>query len=90
MFTACDNTFETPKNSFYKPQLKYFLDIIKIFLDIWDPRTTKKKKSENFTYGMLGIKIKKGCVEFISEGIFGKYSKMKILVLTFFFKSSKF
>ena len=26
----------------------------------------------------------KGCVEFISEGIFGKKSKMKVLVLTFF------
>ena len=33
------------------------------------------------TYGVLGIKI--GCVEFISEGIFRKCLKMKILVLTF-------
>jgi len=37
-----------------------------------------------FTYEVLGTKIgKKGCVEFIYEGNFGKYSKMKILVLTF-------
>ena len=36
-----------------------------------------KNKSENFgTYGVSGIKIgEKGCVEFISKGIFGKYSK---------------
>ena len=45
------------------------------------------KKIKNFIYGVLGIKIRqKGCVEFISEGIFGIYSKMKILVLTFFKK----
>ena len=29
----------------------------KIFLDFWDPPTTKKKKSENFTCEVLGIKI---------------------------------
>ena len=27
------------------------------FWDPWDPPTTKKKKIENFTYGVLGIKI---------------------------------
>ena len=36
----------------------------------------------NFTNGVLGIKMGyKGCLEFISEGIFCKYSKIKILVL---------
>ena len=39
---------------------------LKIFLDFWDPPTNKKKKRENFTFGVLGIKIGyKGCVEFI-------------------------
>ena len=45
---------------YYKNQLKYFLDIIKTifrFLDPHDPPTNKKKKNENFTYGVLGIKI---------------------------------
>ena len=36
---------------------------------------------------VLGIKLgHKGCIESISEEIFGEYSKMKILVLIFFRK----
>ena len=37
-------------NLFTKPS-KFF------FLDFWDPPTIKKKKYENFTYGVSGIRI---------------------------------
>ena len=48
-------------------------------------------KLKIFAYEVLGIKIgKKGCVEFISEEIFEKYSKMKILVLKFGTPSTKY
>ena len=46
--------------------------------------TPLQTKRINFTYRVLGIKIEvKGCVELISERIFEKYSKMKILGLNF-------
>merc|ERR1711946_75042 len=39
----------------------------------------------------MGIKIeKKGCFEYISEGIFGKYSKIKVYVLNFGTPNTKF
>ena len=45
------------------------------------------KKNKNFTYEVLGIKIGyKGCVELISEGIVGKYSKNEDFGLNFFEK----
>ena len=53
--------------------MTYFLDIVKIFFGFWDPPTTKKKKSKNFTYGVVGIKIGQlGWVELIAEGLFEK------------------
>merc|ERR1711860_362673 len=48
-------------------------------------------KMKIFACEVMGIKIeKKGCFEFISEGIFGKYSKMKVLVLNFETPSTNF
>ena len=56
-------------------------------MDPWVPPPTKKKTSENFIYGVLGIKIGlKGSLDLISEGIFEKYLKMKILVFDIFEK----
>ena len=55
MFFALIKKFflQTLVEIFFRYYKKYF----KIFGTPWDPPTTNKKKSENFTYGVLSIKI---------------------------------
>jgi len=50
-----------------------------------------KRRKVKVSHGVLGIKIGwKGSLEFISEGIFDKYSKIKILVFEIFEKGQIF
>ena len=93
--------FRTPSTKFFfalikKIFLQTLVEIIfryhKIFFQgsgtPLGPPTTKMKI---FACEVMGIKIEsEGCFEFISEGIFGKYSKMKVLVLNFGTPSTKF
>ena len=59
--------------------IKFYI-LSEYFWDTKYKQCTCSKKS----HGVLSIKIRwKGCVEFIFENIFRKYSKMKILVLIF-------
>ena len=64
------------KKSFNKLFLKLFLDIIIFLKRFLGPPLTPWDLCEVFflAYEVLGIKIGlKGCVEFVSEYIFGKY-----------------
>ena len=58
---------------------------MEIFFRYHQDFSKKEEEKAKFPIWSVGYqnRVKRGCVEFISEEMVGKYSKMEILVLTF-------
>ena len=81
--TQCKKMFILFIHRVNKPYLNYFLDLIQLLKFFGIPFVWQYFFLLHIWSAGYQNRVK-GCVESISKEIFGKYSKMKILVLIFF------